>query len=27
MYFNPRVAECIQHMLWWYLKCWLCSTL
>jgi len=27
MYFNPRVAECVQHMLCWYLKCWPCSTL
>ena len=27
MYCNPRVAECVQHMLCWYLKCWPCSTL
>jgi len=29
MYFNPSVAECIQHMLCWYhyLKCRPCSTL
>jgi len=27
MYFNPCVAECVQHMLCWYLNCWPCSSL
>jgi len=29
MHFNPRIAECVQHMLCWYhyLNCWPCSNL
>jgi len=26
MYFNPHVAECLQHMLCRYLKWWPCDS-